>query len=75
MYEFMKNKLALNCNTNLLISRHLALITHDATMSVNSSYWRLGVMMVVSLHNETDLLYSFQVVSPHHEVGLLHNIT
>ena len=24
-------------NTNLLISRHLALITHDATMSVNSS--------------------------------------
>ena len=32
-------------------------------------------MMVVSLHNEADLLYSFQVVSPHHEVGLLHNIT
>ena len=27
----------MNCNTNLLIFRHLALITHDATMSVNSS--------------------------------------
>ena len=26
-----------NSNTNLLISRHLALITHIATMSVNSS--------------------------------------
>ena len=24
-------------NTNLIISRHLALITHDATMNVNSS--------------------------------------
>ena len=34
--EFRKNQLALNSNTNLLISRHLALITHDATMSVNS---------------------------------------
>ena len=29
--------MALNSNTNLLISRHLALITHDATMSMNSS--------------------------------------
>ena len=27
----------MNSNTNLLISRHLALITHDATMSVNYS--------------------------------------
>ena len=27
----------MNPNTNLLISRHLALITHDATMCVNSS--------------------------------------
>ena len=32
IYEFRKNS-----NTNLLISRHLALITHDATMSRNSS--------------------------------------
>ena len=29
--------LALNSNTNLLISRRLALITHDAMMIVNSS--------------------------------------
>ena len=35
-FEFRKNQLALNSNTNLLISHHLALITHDATMSVNS---------------------------------------
>ena len=35
--EFRKKYLALNSNTNLLISLLLALITHDATMSVNSS--------------------------------------
>ena len=37
IYEFRKNLPALNSNTNLQISRHLALITHDATMRVNSS--------------------------------------
>ena len=32
----------MNSNTNLCISRHLALITHDAAMSVNSSILRRG---------------------------------
>ena len=32
-----RNSGALNSNTDLLISYHLALITHDATMNVNSS--------------------------------------
>ena len=36
--EFGKNKQTLNSNTNLRISRHLTLITNDATMSVNSSF-------------------------------------
>ena len=40
IYEFRNNKLALNSNTNLWISRHLALTTHDATMSVfKEGYW------------------------------------
>ena len=41
IYEFRNKKQALNSTTNLLISCHLALIAHDATMSVNSSFWRI----------------------------------
>ena len=37
IYEFKKKHLALNSNANLLLSRHFALITHDATLSMNSS--------------------------------------
>ena len=41
IYGLRKKYLALNSITNLLISRPLALITHDATMSVNSTITNL----------------------------------
>ena len=45
IYEFRKKYLALNSNTNLLISHHLALDAHDATMSVNSSIEKAHVFL------------------------------
>ena len=41
IYEFRKKQRGFNSNTNLRISLHLALITHDATLSVDSS---IGVL-------------------------------
>ena len=44
-YEFRKIYRALNSNTNLLISRHFALITHGRTISVNFSILQLEILV------------------------------
>ena len=55
IHEFRKKQLALNSETNLLISRHLVLITHDATTNVNSSIqlW-LSWVWWLSTFNKTE---------------------
>ena len=59
MTEFRKNLLTLNSNTNLRISRHLALITHDATMSVNCLCDRNKTSVLSGIRAEMLLSYNW----------------